>query len=136
MINNKCFYVYCSNGFVAYVWASTPAKAKALVVSKKLAPSCYRTCGNGGCLKTYRCTLLDDKYSVLGNFYYYVNKKIISDKFIDEKSQFGEDFLTIFARDLVSFNSMGYVNRYHHSNRARVKWDLECIDADGGNSWD
>lgn len=131
MINNKCFYVSCSNGFIAYVWADTPAKAKTFVFQNKLS-SCYPSCGGVDCLKVFRCASLDNKYEAFANFCSYI-KKPRPEMFIDGMTQSGCDFLTIFCSDIVSFTATGYILEFHHNNRAKVKFDLETLESDGGN---
>lgn len=126
MINNKCFYVYCQEGFVAFVWADTSTKAKGYAWRKSLG-ACDEFCKGYDYLKTHRCHTLDNQFNEYVNFASLQNASL-PDRFIDFTSHVGCAFLIVFAGELVSLFEGGDTMVFHHSAEARKEYDLKALN--------
>lgn len=126
MINNKCFYVYCKQGFVAYVWAESEAKAKGYAWRKSLG-ACDEFCGDYASLMSHRCHLLDGKYQDYCD-YSDMLQRLQPDRYIDVCSDVGIKFLIVYFACLISLAEDSDTMVLHHSIEAKRTYELKIFD--------
>lgn len=125
MTNNKCFYVHCKQGFVAFVWADSSIQAKRFAWFKRLGV-CNEFCHDYDSLGVLRCRTLDSKYT---NYVEYADilGAPISDNFIDVSSDAGIKFLIMYCSSLISSSDDSNVMVIHHSPKAKTDYELKVI---------